>query len=67
MEREYILLRQREGIDIAKANGVYKGRKRIERTNLVPIMRQWQCGEIAAVDAMRQLVCCVTPDLQDLA
>lgn len=30
LERKYILQRQREGIAIAKANGVYKGRKRIE-------------------------------------
>lgn len=55
LEREYILQRQREGIDIAKANGVYKGRKRIERPNLLPIMRQWHNGEIAAVDAMKRL------------
>ena len=30
LEREYILQRQREGIAIAKQNGVYKGRKPIE-------------------------------------
>ena len=29
LEREYILQRQREGIAIAKANGIYKGRKPI--------------------------------------
>ena len=28
LEREYILQRQAEGIAIAKANGIYKGRKR---------------------------------------
>ena len=28
-EREYILQRKREGMDIAKANGIYKGRKPI--------------------------------------
>ena len=33
LEREYILQRQKEGIAIAKANGVYKGRKPIERKN----------------------------------
>lgn len=33
LEREYILQRQREGIEIAKANGIYKGRKPIEREN----------------------------------
>ena len=31
LEREYILQRQQEGIAIAKAQGVYKGRKPIER------------------------------------
>lgn len=31
LEREYILQRQKEGIAIAKANGIYKGRKPIER------------------------------------
>ena len=30
LEREYILQRQREGIAIAKQNGVFKGRKPIE-------------------------------------
>ena len=30
LEREYILQRQREGVAIAKANGVYKGRKPIQ-------------------------------------
>ena len=35
LEREYILQRQREGIAIAKQNGVYKGRKPIEHPRLV--------------------------------
>ena len=34
LEREYILQRQREGIAIAKQNGVYKGRKPIEHQDL---------------------------------
>ena len=29
LEREYILQRQREGIAIAKRNGVYKGRQKV--------------------------------------
>ena len=33
LERESILERQREGIEIAKAQGKYKGKKRIERNN----------------------------------
>ena len=55
LEREYILQRQREGIAIAKANGVYKGRKRIERPEFGNIIRQWQSGSITAVEAMRRL------------
>ena len=35
LEREYILQRQREGIAIAKQNGVYKGRKPIEHPRRV--------------------------------
>lgn len=31
LEREYILQRQQEGIAIAKAQGIYKGRKPIQR------------------------------------
>lgn len=55
LEREYILQRQREGIAIAKANGVYKGRKRIERPEFGIVIRQWQSGNITAVEAMRRL------------
>lgn len=55
LEREYILQRQREGIDIAKANGVYKGRKPIERSNFDAVVAQWRNGEITAVEAMRKL------------
>ena len=38
LEREYILQRQREGIAIAKDNGVYKGRKPIQPPELEKIM-----------------------------
>ena len=38
LEREYILLRQREGIAIAKANGVYKGRKPIRPPEFESVM-----------------------------
>ena len=41
LEREYILQRQREGIAIAKANGVYKGRKPIRGRRL---MRSYRNG-----------------------
>lgn len=55
LEREYTLQRQREGIDIAKANGVYKGRKPIERNNFDAVILLWKRGEITAVEAMRKL------------
>ena len=55
LEREYILQRQREGIAIAKENGVYTGRKSIERPDFVPVVSQWRKGQITAVDAMKKL------------
>lgn len=55
LEREYILQRQREGIAVAKANGVYKGRKPINRPNFDAVVAQWRSGSITAVEAMRRL------------
>ena len=55
LEREYILQCQREGIAIAKANGVYKGRKPIQPPELEKVMVKWRRGEITAAEAMRQL------------
>ena len=55
LEREYILQRQREGIAIAKENGVYKGRKPIERPELDSVAALWRKGEITAVEAMKHL------------
>jgi len=55
LEREYILQRQREGIAIAKANGVYKGRKPIERPNFKAVVKLWKTGDITAREAMRRL------------
>ena len=55
LEREYILQRQQEGIAIAKAQGVYKGRKPIQRPNLKQVVQLWRDGEISAADAMRRL------------
>ena len=55
LEREYILQRQQEGIAIAKAQGVYKGRKPIERPELSRVVAQWREGKITAVEAMRRL------------
>ena len=55
LEREYILQRQREGIDIAKANGIYKGRKPIEPPEFSQVVARWRRGEITATAAMKQL------------
>ena len=55
LEREYILQRQREGIEIAKSNGVYKGRKPIERPNFTEVVSLWRSGQITAVEAMKRL------------
>ena len=55
LEREYIRDRQREGIAIAKANGVYRGRKPIERPEFGAVVAKWRAGEITAVEAMRRL------------
>ena len=40
LEREYILQRQREGIAIAKENGVYKGRKPIDNPDFLPVVKK---------------------------
>lgn len=55
LEREYILQRQREGIAIAKSNGVYKGRKPIQRAAFDAVVSQWLRGEMTAVEAQRRL------------
>ena len=51
LEREYILQRQREGIAIAKENGVYKGRKPIVCAGFDSVLMLWRRREITAVDA----------------
>ena len=55
LEREYILQRQREGIAVAKQNGVYKGRKPIEHPRFNEIVSLWKGGDIMAVEAMKRL------------
>ena len=55
LEREYILQRQKEGIAIAKDQGKYKGRKRIENVNFDAVYAKWQENEITAVEAMKIL------------
>ena len=48
LERDFILQRQQEGIAIAKANGVYKGRKPIECADFDKVYEQVQSGVITA-------------------
>lgn len=58
LERQYILERQREGIEAAKLKGnVYKGRNKIipDAKGFEMIYRQWRNGQIKAVDAMKLL------------
>jgi len=55
LEREYILQRQREGIAIAKQQGKYTGRKRIESPDFDKVVPKWQSGDITAVKAMEML------------
>lgn len=55
LEREYILQRQREGIDIAKSEGKYKGRKPIENPDFSKVVSRWQSGNITATKAMELL------------
>ena len=43
-EREYILQRKREGMDIAKANGIYKGRKPIEPPGFSQVVARCRRG-----------------------
>ena len=54
-ERINIRNRQRQGIDIAKSLGKYKGRKPIEVENFPEIYTQWKNGEITARKAMELL------------
>ena len=55
LEREYILQRQREGIEIAKPQGKYKGRKPIFSPDFDRVAAQWRRGELTAVQAMKRL------------
>lgn len=57
LEREQILQRQREGIAIAKAEGKYKGRQRIDTDaeQMREVCKAWRAGEITAREAMKRL------------
>ena len=57
MERENILERQREGIEIAKLEGKYKGRKPLEvdEKKFRSICSKWRAREMTATAAMKEL------------
>ena len=57
LERDSILERQREGIEIAKAEGKYKGRKpvAINEIKFRAVCARWRAGEITATAAMKEL------------
>ena len=55
LEREYILQRQQEGIAIAKAQGVYKGRKPIHHPEFPQVVALWRKRTITATEAMKRL------------
>ncbi len=57
LERESILERQREGIEIAKSQGKYKGRKpvNIDTEKFKSVCSSWRAGEITATAAMKEV------------
>lgn len=57
LERENILERQREGIEIAKTEGKYKGRKPVDvnEEHFKSVCAQWRAGEITATAAMKEV------------
>ena len=55
LERDYILQRQKEGIAIAKANGKYQGRKKIQNDRFDEIYKKWKNNEMTAIQAMKLL------------
>lgn len=57
LERENILERQREGIEIAKSEGKYKGRKPVEydEEKFVSLCKKWRAGDMTATAVMKEL------------
>ena len=51
-ERINIRNRQRQGIEIAKAQGKYKGRKPIEHPQFAEIVSLWKANKITAVEGL---------------
>lgn len=57
LERENILERQKEGIAIAKEQGLYQGRQKmkIDRAYFEAVVKEWRADKITAVEAMKRL------------
>ena len=55
LEREYTLDRQREGIEIAKGQGKYKGRPAKKLDNFDEVYWEWYDKKITATEACRRL------------
>ena len=55
LERGYILERQREGIEIAKGQGKYKGRPAKKLDNFYEVYWEWYDKKITATEACRRL------------
>ena len=55
LEREYIRQRQREGIEIAKENGKYKGRPAKQLDTFDEVYGEWKSGKVTAATASKQL------------
>lgn len=57
LERESILQRQREGIEIAKAQGKYKGKQKtkIDEIKMREVCQRWRSGKMTAVKAMEEM------------
>lgn len=55
-EREFIRMRQAEGIAAAKARGVHFGRRPMEKPSTYPFfLQEWQTGRLSARQAGKQL------------
>lgn len=55
LEREYIRQRQREGIEIAREQGKYKGRPEKELKDFESVYNAWKSKQITATEASKQL------------
>lgn len=57
LEREQTLQRQREGIEIAKSQGKYKGRQPVsyDKRKMEALYPDWKTGKLSAVDYAKQL------------